>query len=109
MAKNASQINTGSFPTMGTVAAPVNASGAPSRNTSPVAKGHASGGMLEGATARHRGPRLNETNGPSFRIQASTSTAPLTNPEAGSTYRNVRLVKSAVGNRDFWDKRNSGV
>lgn len=106
--KNASQINTGSFPTMGTVAAPVNASAAPSRNTTPVAKKSPVGGMLETATAAIRPHRLNETNGAQHRITASAY-APQTSPEAGSTYRNVRLVRSAIGNRDFWDKRNSGV
>jgi len=108
MAQNASQINTGSFPTMGTVAAPVNASGAPSRNTLPGAKGNAKGGMLEGATANHRAPRLNETNGPAFRVQASTY-PPVSNPEANLTQRNVRILPSAIGSRDFWDKRNNGV
>lgn len=105
MAKNA--LNTGSRPTMGSVAAPVNASAAPSRNTTVVGKKGPSGGMLEGATANHRGPRLNETNGPAFRIQAMLY-APNA-AEASATRRNVRVVPSAVGNRDFWDKRNSGV
>lgn len=104
----ADKINTGSFPTMGTVATPVNASAAPSRNTTAVGKKGAAGGMLEGATARHRAPRLNEPNGPQHRITASAY-APTTNPEANATQRNVRLVKSAVGNRDFWDRRNNGV
>lgn len=107
MAKS-DKINTGSFPTMGTVAAPVNASAAPSRNTHLVAKKPGPGGMLEGATARHRSARMNETNGPQHRITASAY-APMTSPEAGATYRNVRLVPSTLGNRDFWDKRNNGV
>lgn len=107
MAKS-DNVNTGSFPTMGQVAGAVNASAAPSGNTKAVAKTYAPGGMLEGATARHRGPRLNEPNGAQHRITASAY-PPVTNPEAGATMRNVRLVPSAMGSRDFWDKRNYGV
>ena len=108
MAKNADKINTGSFPTVGTgLAAPVNASGAPSRNTTLAAKHGASGGMLEGATANHRAAVLNEPNGPQHRITA-TLYAPNA-AEATATQRNVRIVPSALGNRDFWDRRNNGV
>ena len=105
MAKS-QKINTGSFPTMGSVAAPVNASAAPSRNTASVPKKATATGMLESATASHR-PGILERQGASLRI--STTLYKANAAEASSTQRNVRLVPSALGNRDFWDRRNYGV
>ena len=105
MAKSQKQ-NTGSFPTMGTVAAPVNASAAPSRNTTALPKRVTAGGMLEGATANHRA-QIQERMGASLRI--TTALYQPNAAEASATRRNTRIVPSAVGNRDFWDKRNSGV
>lgn len=107
---NDSTLPTGRFQTMGNgPASAVNASGAPSRNMIPGGPSNSSaGGMLEGATQARRTPKINEPNGPQHRITASAY-PPATNPEANLNYRNVRLVPSTLGNRDFWDKRNNGV
>ena len=93
----------GDFETMGSVNAnATNASGAPSKHTKPVAKKGGTGGMIDAATASHR-PGILERNGASLRISA-----PLYAPnaaESGLTQRNVRIVPSALGNRDFWAGR----
>jgi len=103
MAKNDQQPQ-GDFTTMGTVNADaVNVSGAPSKNTKPVAKkGAGVGGMIAAATASHR-PGILERNGASLRI--STTLYKANAAEAGDTQRHVRIVPSALGNRDFWAAR----
>jgi hypothetical protein len=95
---------TTTFPKMGTEAAYANnVSGAPSRNTKPVAKnGNAKGGAGEPATAANRQDVL-ERNG--FKGAPQMKHSYPTAPEAGLTQRNVRLVRSAIGNRDFYDRR----
>jgi hypothetical protein len=81
----------------------VNRSGAPSPKTTPVPKtGNSKGGAIENATAKHRSGKL-EKLGAKYAPQAK-----LYKPnaaESSATERNVRLMPSAVGNRDFWDKR----
>jgi len=102
MAKNDQQPQ-GDFATMGTVNADaVNVSGAPSKNTKPVAKKGGAGGMIASATASHR-PGILERNGASLRI--STTLYKANAAEAGDTQRHVRIVPSALGNRDFWAAR----
>lgn len=91
------------FATQGKIAAPVNASAAPSANTSPVAKHGGVGGMLDGATANHR-QGVMEPHGASFKISATLYKQNAA--EASATQRNVRLVPSAIGNRDFWASRD---
>lgn len=102
MAKNTAPKS--AFPTQGQVAAPVNASGAPSAHTTPVAKGGSAGGMLDGATANHRQGVL-EPHGASFKITATLYKQNAA--EASATQRNVRTVPSAIGNRDFWASRDA--
>jgi len=104
MAKNDAQPK-GDFETMGSVNAnAVNTSGTPNKQTKSVAKKGGVGGMIDAATASHR-PGILERNGASLRISA-----PLYQPnaaEAGLVQRNVRLVPSALGNRDFWAGRQA--
>ncbi len=90
-------------PSYGTVAAPVNASAAPSANTKVGKSGvSSSGGMLAAATANHRAGLL-EPQGARWGIRETLYAA---NAAAASdTERNVRTVPSAIGNRDFWDAR----
>ena len=96
----------GDFQTMGSVNAnAVNASGTPSKHTKPVAKKGGQGGMIDAATASHR-PQIMERNGASLRISAPLYQANAA--EAGLTERRVRIVPSAVGNRDFWANRQVG-
>lgn len=70
-----------------------------------VKKGNSKGGMLEGATAAHRAG-IQERMGAQFAPQA-TLYAPNA-ASAGETQRNVRIVQSAVGNRDFYLRRQYG-
>ena len=102
MAKNDAQPK-GDFETMGTTQSnAVNASGAPSAHTKPVAKKGGAGGMIDAATASHRAGIL-ERNGASLRITAPLYQANAA--ESGMTQRRVRVVPSALGNRDFWAAR----
>jgi len=102
MAKKSQQPQ-GDFATMGQGNADaVNVSGAPSKNTKPVAKKGGAGGMIAAATASHR-PGILERNGASLRI--STTLYKANAAEAGDTQRHVRIVPSALGNRDFWAAR----
>lgn len=95
----------GDFATMGPANAnAVNASGAPSPYTKPVAKKGGSGGMIAAATANHRAAIL-ERNGASLRISATLYKANAA--EASLVQRRVRIVPSSLGNRDFWDARQS--
>lgn len=94
------------FPTMGTEAAQANnVSGAPSSNTMPVAKKGSAGGATEGATASVR-PHALERNG--FKGAPQMKHSYPEDPSASQTFRNVRLVPSAIGNRDFYLRRQYG-
>lgn len=67
--------------------------------------GAGAGGMIEAATAVNT-PNVQERLG--FK---GAPQMPLYVPnaaEAGATYRNVRIVQSAVGNRDFYLRRQYG-
>lgn len=101
MAKNSAPQS--AFPTQGKIAAPVNASGAPSPHTTLVADHNSKGGMLAGATANHR-QGVYEPHGAAFKIKATLYAQNAA--EASATQRNVRLVPSAIGNRDFWASRD---
>ena len=96
----------GDFPTMGEASSNAyNASAAPSRNTKTVAKkGAGVGGMIAAATAEHR-PGILERNGASLRITAPLYAANAA--ESGLQQRHVRVVPSAIGNRDFWAARQA--
>lgn len=83
----------------------VNQSGAPSRNTKPVKRKGASGGALEAATATHKKnipERLGAKQHPTATLYKQNAA------EASATQRNVRTVPSAIGNRDFYNKRQFG-
>jgi hypothetical protein len=104
MSGGAGNPQAGKFPTMGTtVADSVSAvSGQPKLS---VKKNNAKGGFLESATAAHKAniqERLGAQLTPSANIVYPNS------PESSLTQRNVTLVPSSVGNRDFWDKRKYG-
>lgn len=70
-----------------------------------VKKGNSKGGMLEGATAAHRA-NVQERMGPQFRPTATLYAQNA--PSASETQRNTRIVQSAVGNRDFYLRRQYG-
>lgn len=59
-----------------------------------------------GTKANRRGREIKDANGPSCKIQAKISFP--NSPEASNTGRNVKTVPSAIGNRDFWQKRSEG-
>jgi hypothetical protein len=91
------------FPTMGTSAAYAeNLSGAPSGNTTFVPKKGSAGGAGDPATATVR-PHVLERNG--FKGAPQMTMSYPQAPEASQTGRNVRLVPSALGNRDFYLRR----
>jgi len=91
--------------TMGTSASAVtNQSGAPSANTIPVPRKNTQAGGVPGAKANRS--QVHERNGFKGAPQATISYP--NSPEAANTFRNVRLVPSALGNRDFWAKRAEG-
>jgi hypothetical protein len=97
----------GDFETMGEVSSNAyNASAAPSKNTKTVAKKGGAGGMIAAATAEHR-PGILERNGASLRITAPLYQANAA--EAGLQQRHVRVVPSALGNRDFWAARGAAA
>jgi hypothetical protein len=94
------------FPAEGTeVATRVsNVSAAPSKNTKPRKKGNASGGAIEAATATHKAniaERLGAKCAPTVPMYKANA------PEAGLTGRNVRILPSSMGSRDFYDRRDA--
>lgn len=94
-----------SFKTMGTDAAYAeNISGAPSANTSLVAKKNTQSGPVPGVKANRKGTL--ERNGFQGAPQVAYSYPQA--PEAANTFRNVRLMPSAKGNRDFYARRQEG-
>lgn len=93
-------------PTMGTSAAQAsNVSGAPSTKTTLVPKtGNAKGGS-DPATATHR-ENVMERNG--FKGAPQVNHSYPQAPEASQTQRNVRIFAPAIGNRDFYSRRQFG-
>src|SRR4051794_16746242 len=90
-----------SFRTIGTEVAKGVRAVQPQRGRSVPKKGGV-GGMLEAATATHR-RGIQERMGAQF---APTAVLYKQNAaEASATQRNVRIVPSAVGNRDFYLRR----
>ena len=97
---------TTTFPKMGTSnARAVNQSAAPSRNTKRVKKKSTVSAQPEAATAAHR-QGVQERLG--FKGAPQTAMSYPNAPEASQTQRNVRIVPSAVGNRDFYFRRAYG-
>jgi len=96
----------GQFPTMGTSASRVRATEKQSPNVKNVRKNNSKGGSIPDAgTATNRSDVL-ERMGHKGAPQMSHVYPEA--PEARALQRNVRLVPSSVGNRDFWDKRKYG-
>lgn len=97
---------TTNFPKMGkSMARAKNVSGAPSKNTKQVRKKSTVSAQPEAATAAHRQGGLERLG---FKGAPQTTMGYPTAPEAALTQRNVRIVPSAVGNRDFYLKRQYG-
>jgi hypothetical protein len=89
-------------PTMGTDASRVGNVAKPIKGRSVPKKNQAKGGFLEAATATHR-PNILERNGASLRPTAVLYQANAA--EAGLVQRNTVVVPSAIGNRDFYLRR----
>lgn len=96
---------TTNFPTMGTEASRARAAADFSPNLKFRPKGGAKGGSGEAATAGHRTGQQ-ERLGAKYAPQMTMVTA--NNPESSLEQRNVRLVPSAIGNRDFYLRRQYG-
>lgn len=99
-----------SFPAMGEeplTSHLVNISGDRSPYTTPVArKGPAGDSESEPAAVRGQ-TEIHDAHGPTFRPQ--TTICYPNAPEASGTGRGMRTVPSSLGNKDFWDMRNSGA
>jgi hypothetical protein len=93
-----------SFPTMGTSAsrARVMADSAPSLKFVPRK------GAKSGAAVGTKGTRKGQQERLGFKGAPQVTMAYPNNPESSQEFRNVRLVPSAVGNRDFYLKRAYG-
>lgn len=97
---------TTTFPKMGTSNSRANnVSGAPSKNTKPVRKKSTVSAKPEVATAAHRQGQLESLG---FKGAPQTTMSYPTAPEASQTLRNTRIVPSAMGNRDFYLRRQYG-
>ena len=105
MAKGDKNVSTGNRPTMGTsVGQTVNAR-QPIKGRSVPRTGNRKGGMLEAATQAHRAG-IQEKDGAQLRPTAKLYEANAA--EAGLLQRNTVLVPSALGNRDFYTRRQFG-
>jgi hypothetical protein len=95
-----------SFPTMGTEAASLQQRHAkPERGKAVPKTGNAKGGMLEGATATHKA-NIAEVQGAKLAPQIAHVYPNA--PEASATQKNTVIVPSALGNRDFYLRRQYG-
>jgi hypothetical protein len=97
----------GDMPLVGSI---VNVSGDRSPYTHPKARDAGSisaddGGGVRQAVRPVGAMATGENAGPVFAPQ--TTIAFPNSPEASQTGRGLRTVKSAIGNRDFWDSRTS--
>ncbi len=93
------------FATMGTEASQVAGNASLSPNLKFQPRGGAKGGTTEPATAGHRQgilERFGHKGAPQVGVEYANA------PEAANVGKNVRLVRSAIGNRDFYDKRSLG-
>jgi hypothetical protein len=94
-----------SFPTMGTEAAKLGRVAQPERGKSVPKTGNSKGGMLEGATATHKA-NIAEVQGAKLAPQIAHVYPNA--PEAAATQKNTVIVPSALGNRDFYLRRQYG-
>ena len=99
---------TTNFAKMGTEASAVtNVSGAPSKNTKPIKKSaHSKGGSPYPEQTKANRKGVLERNG--FKGAPQTTLYAPNAQEASATFRNVRLMPSAIGNRDFYLRRQYG-
>lgn len=108
MAKNNDKIvttdNPSQRPTMGNSAAQIGRVAKPIKGRS-VKKKDSKGGFLEAATANSR-KGIMERNGATLRPTATLYAANAA--ESGLVQRNTVLVPSAIGNRDFYKRRQYG-
>lgn len=97
------ETTTDTFEKMGDYDQVMNMSGQRSPYTMPQArKGPTSPDMGGGNGSARKGATLiHEAHGPAFTPVATRGQA----PEYPATGRAIRTVPSAVGNRDFWDRR----
>jgi hypothetical protein len=95
----------GDFPTMGESIASsvVNMSRGSRYTTTMVKNGSGKRSQPSGRKANRSASLIHEANGPACTIKA-TLYAPNA-AESSATERNVKIMKSSVGNRDFWDAR----
>lgn len=82
-----------------------NISGAPSANTHPVSRKNTQAGPVEGTKSNRQGTL--ERNGFQGAPQVAYSYPQA--PEAAQVGRNVRLVPSAKGNKDFYARRSEAA
>lgn len=97
---------TTTFPKMGTTnSRPVNQSGAPSKNTKRVRKHSTVSAQPQPATKSNRQgvqERMGNQGAPQTTMVYPNA------PEAAQVQRNVKIVPSAMGNNDFYLKRQYG-
>lgn len=92
------------FPKMGTSAAHAEVMS----DASPNLKFRPRGGSKNGAPVGGTGIRQGVQERLGCQYHPSVNMVTQNQPEASQEMRNVRLVKSAVGNRDFYDRRAYG-
>lgn len=98
---------TTNFPKMGTSnATAVNVSGAASPNTRFVPRKNTQGGGDPSVGTKSNRQGSLERNG--FKGAPQVNHCYPNAPEAANVQRNVRIVQSAIGNRDFYLKRQYG-
>jgi hypothetical protein len=96
---------------MGEEMARPRANAAQSPNVKYQPRGHSKGGSEPASAGNRVGVLTQDTGrerlGPKWAPQMQMG-SPEVLPSAQETQRNVRLVRSAVGNVDFWSKRQFG-
>lgn len=92
-------------PTMGDAPAKLANVAKPIKGKSVKKTGESKGGFLEAATATHRA-NIQEKMGASLHPTATLYAANAAS--ANDTQRNTRMVPSAIGNRDFYARRQYG-
>lgn len=94
------------FPKVGNETSRVRAAGDPSPNLKSRPRGGSKSGAPVGTKSAAGRTNIQERLGAKYAPQMTMS-APQA-PEAGSTGKNVRILPSAVGNRDFYLRRQYG-
>lgn len=92
-------------PTMGNTPAKLARVAKPQAGKSVPRTGEAKGGFLEAATATHRA-NIQEKLG--AKLHPQTTLYKANSAEANDVQRNTRMMPSAIGNRDFYARRQYG-